>query len=156
MHLVLELELPADARLLATTRRTLGGYLTDMGADADERADVVLALDEACVNVIRHAFPAGVDGCLRVRVEFDGATVLLEVEDDGSGFNPVEVDLRSAGPHDVSGRGLQIIRALMTSVRLQSPTETGGTRLCMERVLREAEPSRRAFVPEPSTAAKSQ
>lgn len=156
MHLVLELELPADARLLATTRRTLGGYLADVGADADERADVVLALDEACVNVIRHAFPGGANGSLRVRVELDGATVLLEVEDDGTGFNPVEVDLRGVAPHDISGRGLQIIRALMTSVRLQSPTETGGTRLCMERVLREAKPPRNAFVPMRSTAAQSQ
>lgn len=147
MQLVLELELPAEARLLATTRRTLGGYLEDMGADADERADVVLALDEACVNVIRHAFPAGTAGSFKVRLELDGGTVVLEVEDHGTGFDPV--DLREPRPHDVSGRGLQIIRALMTSVRLQSPTETGGTRLCMERVLRHPQPfaSDRAMAP---------
>lgn len=156
MHLVLELELPADARLLATTRRTLGGYLEDIGADADERADVVLALDEACVNVIRHAFPPGTSGTFRVRVELDGATVVLEVEDRGTGFNPVEVDLREARPHDISGRGLQIIRALMTSVRLQSPTETGGTRLCMERVLRHPEPARRDLAMAPWARAHPQ
>lgn len=142
MQLVLELELPADARLLATTRRTLGGYLEDMGADADERADVVLALDEACVNVIRHAFPAGTAGSFKVRLELDGGTVVLEVEDHGTGFDPMEVDLRAPRPQDVSGRGLQIIRALMTSVHVQSPTETGGTRLCMQRVLRNPAPSR--------------
>lgn len=145
MHLVLELELPTDGRLLATTRQTLSGYLADVGADADERADVVLALDEACVNVIRHAFPPGVDGSLRVRVELDGQTVTLEVEDDGRGFDVGAVDLREAGPDDVSGRGLRIIRALMTSVRLQSPTESGGTRLCMKRQLRDVPPPRPRF-----------
>lgn len=145
MHLVLELELPADARLLATTRRTLGGYLADVGADADERAEVVLALDEACVNVIRHAFPPGADGSLRVRVELDGTTVALEVEDDGRGFDAHGVDLREPGPDDVSGRGLRIIRALMTSVLLQSPTESGGTRLCMQRQLRGGSPPRPRF-----------
>lgn len=156
MHLVLELELPADARLLATTRRTLGGYLTDVGAEADERADVVLALDEAFVNVIRHAFPPDAGGSLKVRVESDGATVLLVVEDSGTGFNPVEVDLRAVEPDDVSGRGLQIIRALMTSVRVQSPTETGGTRLCMERVLREAKSPRSHLSPGPTAFAQTQ
>lgn len=137
MNLVLELQLPADARLLATTRRTLGGYLADVGADADERAEVVLALDEACGNVIRHAFPPGTEGSLRVRVELDEDRVTMEVEDDGTGFDPAELDLRRSRPDDVSGRGLQIIRSLMTSVRLQSPTESGGTRLAMQRVLRE-------------------
>lgn len=136
MNLILELELPADARLLATTRRTLGSYLAEVGADAEERADVVLALDEACGNVIRHAFPPGIEGSLRVRVEMDDGSVILEVEDDGDGFNPAEVDLREPRPDDVSGRGLHIIRSLMTSVRLQSPTESGGTRLCMQRMLR--------------------
>ncbi|HVE47576.1 MAG TPA: ATP-binding protein [Acidimicrobiales bacterium] len=145
MYLCLELALPADARLLATTRRSLAGYLADMGADADEQADVVLALDEACVNVIRHAFPPGSEGSFRVRVELDGATVILEVEDSGRGFSPAEVDLRESRLHDVSGRGLQIIRALMTSVRLQSPTESGGTRLCMERVLRDPRPEKPPF-----------
>ena len=156
MHLVLELELPADARLLATTRRTLGGYLEDMGADADEQADVVLALDEACVNVIRHAFPPGTAGWFRVRVELDGASVVVEVEDAGAGFNPVEVDVREARPHDVSGRGLKIIRALMTSVRLQSPTETGGTRLSMERVLRHPAPAHRDLAMAPWAEARIQ
>ncbi|HUR24091.1 MAG TPA: ATP-binding protein [Acidimicrobiales bacterium] len=152
MHLVLELEMPADARLLATTRRTLGGYLADVGAAADERADVVLALDEACVNVIRHAFPSANDASFRVRVELDGASVVLEVEDHGTGFNPVEVDLREVRPHDVSGRGLQIIRALMSSVELESPTRTGGTRLTMERVLRSTNPPAPPFGPISSSA----
>lgn len=152
MFLVLELELPADARLLATTRRTLSGYLRDIGADADEQAEVVLALDEACVNVIRHAFPPGADGSLRVKVELDDACVSLEVEDDGKGFDAAEVDLREPHPDDVSGRGLHIIRSVMTSVRLQSPTETGGTRLLMQRRLRGAKAARhrRAVAPRAS------
>lgn len=144
MYLILELELPADARLLATTRRTLASYLAEVGADADERADVVLALDEACGNVIRHAFPPGAEGSLHVRVEMGDGSVVLEVEDDGDGFNPAEVDLREPRPDDVSGRGLHIIRSLMTSVRLQSPTESGGTRLRMHRVLRDRSPARSA------------
>ena len=82
--------------------------------------------------------------------------MLLEVEDSGTGFNPAEVDRREVEPNDVSGRGLQIIRALMTSVRVQSPTETGGTRLCMERVLRDGKPPLRHFSPGPTAYAQTQ
>ncbi|MEO7836758.1 MAG: ATP-binding protein [Acidimicrobiales bacterium] len=153
--MVLELELPADARLLATTRRTLSGYLADVGADADECADVVLALDEACVNVIRHAFPPGARGSIRVRVEVEDAAVTIEVEDDGSGFDPGEVYLRKPGPDAVSGRGLHIIGALMTSVRLQSPTESGGTRLRMQRQFPDGLQSRSAVASAWQTTAQS-
>lgn len=134
MHLVLELDCSADARLLATTRRTVAGYLEDVGAGPDESADVVLAVDEACVNVIRHAFAAHDEGRLRLRMDLDEDAVVVQVDDDGRGFDPA-ARRGLPSPDEVSGRGLHIIHALMTSVQVQSPTGTGGTSVRMERVL---------------------
>ncbi|MEO6121478.1 MAG: ATP-binding protein [Acidimicrobiales bacterium] len=136
MRLILQLELPAQARMLPKTRRAVDGYMEDLGSDADSRADVVLALDEACGNVIRHAFPGRADGVIRLRAEISDGAVTVQVEDDGVGFDPYSDTMDPAGPHDVSGRGLGMIRHLMTSVELQSPvTEAGGTRVTMEKVL---------------------
>lgn len=135
MRLVLQLELPADARLLPRTRAAVAGYLEETTGDSEFVGDVVLALDEACANVIRHAFPAGVVGVIRLLAEMDEDGVTVLVEDDGVGFDPFRVDLR-AGPDDVSGRGLHLIRALMTDVDVESPTSSGtGTRLRMHRRL---------------------
>ncbi len=136
-QLVLQLELPADARLLPRTRKAVSGYLEDVGAQADDRADVVLALDEACANVIRHAFPSGVPGTIRLRAEISHDAVTVQVEDDGVGFDALAVTCREPGPEDTSGRGLHMIRTLMTTVQLESPTETGGTRLRMQKLLGE-------------------
>ena len=113
----------------------MSGYLEDVGAGPDQRADVVLALDEACANVIRHAFPNGAHGTIRLRAELSDYSVSVQVEDDGVGFDPFEVPLRNTSVEDISGRGLRIISQLMTSVQLESPTETGGTRLRMEKNL---------------------
>lgn len=135
MRLVLQIELPADARLLPRTRRALEGYLEDVGAAEGQRFDVVLALDEACVNVIRHAFPARLDGCIRVVATITDTEVTVQVEDDGVGFDPFAVPMQPASPEATSGRGLHIIRELMTHVVLESPTETGGTRVLMHKVL---------------------
>jgi serine/threonine-protein kinase RsbW len=134
-RLVLQLELPADARLLPRTRRAIAGYLEDVGTEPDERADVVLALDEACANVIRHAFPDGTIGTLRLRAEIGDDAVTVQVEDDGVGCNPFQVTMREPEAEDTAGRGLLLIRQLMTTVQLESPTETGGTRLRMQKVL---------------------
>lgn len=133
MRLVLQLELPADARLLPATRQAVEGYLIDLGASEDERADVVLAVSEACANVIRHAFPAA-GGCIRLLTEITDGEVRVVVEDDGVGFDP-RLPREEPGDYDTSGRGLYIINELMNLVELVSPTESGGTRVLMRKAL---------------------
>ena len=136
MRLVLQLEIPADARMLPRTRRAVGGFVEEAAGETEAVDDVILALDEACANVIRHAFPGGVQGVIRLLAEIDEEHVTVLVEDDGVGFDPYRVDLRG-GIDDVSGRGLHLIRTLMTEVDVQSPTEHGsGTRLRMHKDLR--------------------
>lgn len=135
MNPSLHLELPADARFLSMTRRAVGGYLRAAGIGEDERSDVVLALDEACVNVIRHAFPDDPDGRIRLLAEMIDGGVRVQVEDDGVGFDPA-APRRQTLPWDTSGRGLDLIRSLMTSVELESPSMAstgGGTRLVMQK-----------------------
>lgn len=135
MRLYLQIELPAEARLLPMTRRTLNGYLADAGTPEEARADVVLALDEACTNVIRHAFPRAGDRRFRLAAEIADGEVRVEVEDDGVGFDPFSA-LAADTPLDAtSGRGLRIIHHLMTSVDVESPTATGGTRVLMRKSL---------------------
>lgn len=122
--------------MLPRTRAAVSGYLEESPMTSDVADDVILALDEACANVIRHAFPQGVEGTIRLLAEIDHRAVTVLVEDDGVGFDPFEVDLSSANLEDTSGRGLHLIRMLMTSLDVESPTETGaGTRLRMQRQL---------------------
>jgi len=136
MRLILQLVLPADARLLPRTRRAIAEYLAEIGASRDHVDDVILALDEACANVIRHAFPDNGDAHFRVVAEITDDEIEMSVEDDGVGFKPDVVDLRETD--GTGGRGLQMIRQLMTSVEVRSPTEQGvGTRLEMRKRLRE-------------------
>ena len=135
MRLVLQLCLPADARFLPQTRRAIDGYLADVGTDPEQRSDVVLALDEACANVVRHAFPHGTTGTIDVRVELTEDVIIVQVEDQGVGFDPFEVPLREVELEDQAGRGLRIIRQLMSSVQVESPTVSGGTRVRMAKHL---------------------
>jgi serine/threonine-protein kinase RsbW len=137
MRLILQLVLPADARLLPRTRRAIAEYLVEIGATPEHVDDVILALDEACANVIRHAFPDSDDATFRLVAEITDDEVTMSIEDDGIGFSPEMIDLRQDDT-GTSGRGLHIIRQLMTSVEVRSPTERGvGTRLHMQKSLRE-------------------
>ena len=57
-----------------------------VGPEMSYRLD--LCLHETVVNVIRHALPPGVPEPILVRFRRDGESVLLEVEDVGSPFDP--------------------------------------------------------------------
>jgi serine/threonine-protein kinase RsbW len=132
MHLTMALNLPTDDRLLPTTRRVIAGYLLDVGMPPEVTDEVILALDEACSNVVKHAFPAG-EGVYAVRADLRPEEVIIEVEDNGVGFDPMGHS--GGGMLALAGRGLQIIRRLMTTVEVESPTVSGGTRLSMRRCL---------------------
>jgi serine/threonine-protein kinase RsbW len=137
MRLILQLVLPADARLLPRTRRAIAEYLAEIGASPEHVDDVILALDEACANVIRHAFPDNGEAHFRVSAEITDDEVEVSVEDHGVGFRPETIDLRDG--EGTSGRGLKMIRQLMTSVEVRSPIEQGqGTRLLMRKRLGES------------------
>jgi len=128
--------------MLTRTRWALLGYLQELGTTDDTAADVILALDEACANVVRHAFPTG-DGTFRLAADISDDEVMVEVEDDGVGFDTLAIGTRAIAPDALSGRGLRIIHRLMTSVELESPIDncaTGGTRLRMRKRLHPASP----------------
>ena len=136
MRLVVDLTLPTDARLISQTRRMFSGYLAEMGVEDDDVSDVALALAEACTNVMRHAFTEP-DQSFHLRAELCPEEVVLTVEDDGGGI-PAGSGEVMPEPSATSGRGLQIMREVMTSVDVETAPARTGTRVHMRKSLRAA------------------
>ena len=136
MNFVLQVVLPANARLLPKTRQAVAGYLEEIVPEEEALHDVILALDEACANVVRHAFPGSSMGSFELRAEVEGDEVRVVVEDHGVGMHPSAIDGDSiAGPESTSGRGLHIIRSIMTDVEMEPAGPDGGTRILMRKRL---------------------
>lgn len=124
----------------------MAAYLEELGVSAEVVDDVILALDEACTNVLKHAFPNANAGSYILKADLRPEEVTVEVLDEGIGF-----DAMHSKPGDVlavAGRGLEIMRRLMTTVEVESPTAMGGTRLRMRKLL---PPSPPTLPPLPST-----
>lgn len=87
------------------------------GRDFDENSlfAIRLALDEALINAYRHGNREGDDRRIKVRLEFPGEQVAIEVEDEGDGFDwRVLPDPRSGEQIDrTHGRGIFLIRQFM-------------------------------------------
>ena len=55
MEINMTLHLPRDAASVPVSRQVLDSCLQTLGVTPDTRADIALALSEACANVIQHA-----------------------------------------------------------------------------------------------------
>ena len=113
---------PARPDELPDLRRRLRGWLVGKGLDDGEIAELVLAVGEACNNVVEHAYEQR-PGDLSVSVVQEGPMLRITVEDRGTWRPETQSDLR--------GRGISIMQTIMDSVKFE-PT-AHGTRVLLER-----------------------
>ncbi len=124
MEVRLALYLPRDAVSVPLTRRILVAALASLGVTEDCRADIQLAVAEACGNVIRHAGPTDE---YHVSVCFDTEQCTIDVVDTGPGIRDPSSVVVQPAPDEESGRGLHLIRMLADRFDLRS--DPGGTAL---------------------------
>ncbi|MBX3448073.1 MAG: ATP-binding protein [Planctomycetaceae bacterium] len=77
-----------------------------------------LSLEEALVNAIKHGNGMDPSKSVRVCCQIDTETVVVEIEDEGDGFQPEEVPDPTAEENleRPCGRGIMLMRAFMTRV----------------------------------------
>jgi serine/threonine-protein kinase RsbW len=134
MKLSLVLCLPRDAETVRVTRNVLDASLGALDVADDVRDDIILALGEACANVIEHADSSDE---YEVRVQLTNVRCVVEVVDTGRGFDSASLNLARTEQLATAehGRGLQIIDALAENLRVTSrPLE--GAMISFEKSLR--------------------
>ena len=123
----MNLTLPPDSSSIPDLRRSVARSLEDV--DEHVLADVLLALDEAVSNAIRHGSRGGEP--VRVSVDSDGDWVEMSVRDGGPTPRLPRLPAEPPPLLKTGGRGLWLILQLVDEVRLQRIED--GTRLTMRR-----------------------
>jgi anti-sigma regulatory factor (Ser/Thr protein kinase) len=108
-----------DRDMLEEVRTLVARRSARAGLTSDATADLVLAVNEAAANSVRHA---GGRGVLRVWLQDD--TVICEVKDPGVVDDPL-VGRRRPSPHQTGGWGVYIAHQVCDLVQLRSGP--GGT-----------------------------
>jgi anti-sigma regulatory factor (Ser/Thr protein kinase) len=121
------LTLPPTSSALPDLRRSVAQTLGDL--DQEVVADVLLALDEAVSNAIRHGSRGGEQ--VLVTVESDDEWVEMTVRDGGPTPRLPRLPAEPPPVLQTGGRGLWLILQLVDEVRLQRIED--GTRLTMRR-----------------------
>jgi serine/threonine-protein kinase RsbW len=129
------LTIPARAEYITLCRLALTGIARVRDLSDEVLADLKLALTEAASNSVRHAYSGDDDaGVVEISYELLSDRLVIEVTDDGAGFDPAEPD---APPEELSegGLGLAIIRAIADEVEIGKQADGKGSRLRFEKTL---------------------
>ncbi len=118
-----ELKIPSQSDNLAIIRDVVAKVASRIGFDTDEASKIELAVDEACTNVIKHAYANNSNQMIEVSIKVDQKKLIIIVADKGKGFNPDKIKLPDLNESIKEGRkgglGLCLIKTLMDKVEFE-------------------------------------
>ncbi len=117
------LQVPSSTENLAIIRDFVSSIAEQAGLTPAEVAQMELAVDEACANVIEHAYGRDMTKEVSVRATLDGDAVEINVIDTGQGFDPTAVEQAELEKlitnRKSGGLGMRLMKTLMDEVHYE-------------------------------------
>ncbi|MFO0832835.1 MAG: ATP-binding protein [Phycisphaerales bacterium] len=138
-HAALAMDLPSDARYLCAVRAFIGEVCRRHGFAEMQTSQVVLAVDEALANVMKHGYGGRPDGRISLRISavadgVKGPGLSFTIDDWGRQVDPSSIRSRDLADIRPGGLGVHIIRQVMDSAQYETPANQG-MRLTMVKFL---------------------
>lgn len=129
------LTIPAKPEYITLSRLALTGLARVRPLSDDTLADLKLALTEACSNSVRHAY-GDADGHVEISFELREDRLVVEVADEGAGFDATGAALQRDGEELAEGGlGIAIIRSIADEVEIGGRANGRGSRLRFVKLL---------------------
>jgi serine/threonine-protein kinase RsbW len=130
----IRLTIPAKAEYISLCRLALTGLSRVRALEEETLADLKLAITEACSNSVRHAYDGG-GGVVEIVYDLRPDRLVIEVTDDGTGFELSEGARAEQDELAEGGLGIAIIRAVADEFELGSRPDGRGSRLRFAKLL---------------------
>lgn len=118
---------------LSDVREFVNKRAADFGFGDKEVSEITLAVDEACTNVIKHAYKGKPDSQFEVRIIASGIEFEVVVRDWGDSFDPEKVPVpnikEKTRRHRAGGLGIFLMRKLMDTVEYHGRDAANEVRL---------------------------
>lgn len=126
---VLEIKLPNQIKYLSVVASLITESAKIHHIDRRDMEDILLAVDEACTNIIKYAYEVGSLEYFTVRLVLDPGTVCIQFQDNGKPFNPLEVPLpnrdRVREGQNLGGLGILLIKKVMDRAEYRYSVDMG-------------------------------
>ncbi len=118
------LKIPSQTDNLELIRNFVAGVAKKVGFDAEESNKIELAIDEACTNVIEHAYQHDENQDIDIAIKIDYNKITVVVTDRGRSFDMEQVELPDMKSYlaelRVGGLGIYLMKTLMDEVDYRS------------------------------------
>ncbi len=126
----IRLTIPAKPEYITLGRLALTGIarLRAEPLRQEVLGDLKLALTEACTNSVKHAYRGG-EGTVEILYELHDDKLVVEVVDEGEGFDPPSKRTSAPGDDELSegGLGIAIIEALADEFEIRERAQGGSS-----------------------------
>jgi serine/threonine-protein kinase RsbW len=115
-----ELRVKSKTENLSEIRDFVSTNALAAGMPAVTIDNIILAVDEACTNIIKHAYKLSPQGEIIIKIDYDEEKFTITIIDYGKSFEPDRVprpDLQKYyREHRVGGLGMYLMKSLMDDV----------------------------------------
>ena len=119
-----ELRVKSKTENLSAIRDFVSENAQNAGIPMAKAEDIMLAVDEACTNIIKHAYKLSPEGEIRINIEYNKEKFTITIIDYGKSFEPETVPLpdlqKYYREHKVGGLGIYLMKSLMDDVKYTS------------------------------------
>lgn len=119
-----EIVIRSKTENLSLVRDFICNCCTDKGFSAKTLDEVVLAVDEACTNIIKHAYKYLPDGEIKVKLKLSGKKFIVDITDYGKSFDSEILKRPDMNEYfkmkKVGGLGVHLMKTLMDDVKFES------------------------------------
>jgi len=119
-----ELRVKSRTDNLAVIRDFVSYNAITAGIDSAIVDKIMLAVDEACTNIIKHAYKSSPEGEIIINIDYDENKFTITIIDYGKSFEPDSVPLpdlqKYYKEHKVGGLGIYLMKSLMDDVKYTS------------------------------------
>lgn len=126
---VLWMKMLSHPATLAPVRKEFEDFTEKAGFNADDRGQIILVVNEALANVMRHAYDGAIDRPIDLTAEDTGRALKIRIRDWGNGRAPQPK--RQHDPEIPGGLGLVCLKQFMSEVSFHP--EVDGMTLTMVR-----------------------
>ena len=132
-EILLERTVPARAEHLRGVRGSIRQLLDELRLAPELRDRLVLAVDEACTNIIRHGYGTQREGDIALRILRTGPMLSFELTDSAPSIDPARVRPRPLGECRCGGFGIALIDEVMDDWRIEPAKGGRGNRLILRK-----------------------
>ena len=131
-----QLSVPGRAQSLIMVRRAVEVAASACGFDKEQTQDIVLAVDEACQNVVRHAYGGQEGSDMVVELRREKGELLVLIRDFALSVDEATIQPRELDDVRPGGLGVHFIREVMDGMDYLPPPDGQGNLLRLRKAIK--------------------